>query len=378
MIDISKILKRAWYILWNYKILWIFGILLAITAGTAANSGSNARASYSGDGQNWQGQGYHYPESNPEIRQAVDDMNEFFEEEVEPLFATEQRAIRTAIWIVVGVFAFALLVGLLMALVRYPSETAVIRMVDDYEQTGAKVGFRQGWKLGWSKAAFRLWVIDLVVSLPGFLLLGILIGLGFLVYNNVAHGTEAAAVTTVVASVGCAFLSIFVVAIGGIFLRLLRQFFWRAAALENLGVRDSFRRGWEMFKGNWQSAALMWLVMLGLGIGFSIAMFVVFFLLIPVFLIALVAGLLVAAIPGFLFGWLVSLFAPTWVAVLVGIVIGAPILGIITGAPLHLINGWAKIFESNVWTLTYREMKAIESLKPADEPPAAELPAMAK
>ena len=33
MIDFGKILKRAWHILWNYRILWIFGILLAITTG---------------------------------------------------------------------------------------------------------------------------------------------------------------------------------------------------------------------------------------------------------------------------------------------------------------------------------------------------------
>ena len=29
MIDIKNILKRSWKILWNYKVLWIFGILLA-------------------------------------------------------------------------------------------------------------------------------------------------------------------------------------------------------------------------------------------------------------------------------------------------------------------------------------------------------------
>ena len=378
MIDIGKILKRAWHILWNYKVLWIFGVLLAITAGTAANSGSQARTSYSSDGQEWQGQGYHYPESNPEIREAVDEMNEFFEEEVEPLFATEQRAIRTIVWIIVGVFAFALLVGALMALVRYPSETAVLRMVDDYEQTGQKVGFKAGWKLGWDKAAFRLWVIDLVIGLPGLLLLLVLVGLGFLIYNNVTHGTEAAAVTTVVASVGCAFLFIFTVAIGSIFLRLLRQFFWRAAALENLGVRDSFRRGWEMFKGNWQSAALMWLVMIGLGIGYVIVMTFAVFLLIPVFLITLVAGLLVAALPFFLFGWLVSLFAPLWVAGLVGLFLSLPIFILVVGSPMFLIDGWVKIFESSVWTLTYREMKVLASLRPADDLPVAELPNIAK
>ena len=39
MINIGKILKRSWHILWNYKILWIFGFLLAITAGGSGNSG---------------------------------------------------------------------------------------------------------------------------------------------------------------------------------------------------------------------------------------------------------------------------------------------------------------------------------------------------
>jgi len=370
MIDISKILKRAWYILWNYKVLWIFGILLAITAGTAANSGSNARASYSGDGQEWRGPEQYYPETNPEIRETVDEMNEFFEEEVEPLFATEQRAIRTAIWIVVSVFAFVLLVGALMALVRYPSETAVIRMVDDYEQTGTKVGFRQGWKLGWNRAAFRLWVIDLVVSLPGLLLFLVLVGLGFLIYNNVAHGTEAAAVTTVVASVGCAFLLIFAVAIGSIFLRLLRQFFWRAAALENLGTRDAFRRGWEVFKVNWQSAAVMWLVMLGISIGYGIAMFFLFFLLLVPMVLTIAAGALVAAIPGFLFYWIASLFAPTWVAIIIGVVLAMPVFGVIAASPLLLLDGWFKVFESIIWTLTFREMKVFESLHPAAEVPA--------
>ena len=44
MIDIGKILKHAWYILRNNKILWIFGILLAITSfGRGAGSNSSTR-----------------------------------------------------------------------------------------------------------------------------------------------------------------------------------------------------------------------------------------------------------------------------------------------------------------------------------------------
>ncbi len=42
MIGFGKILKRAWHILWNYKILWIFGILLAITAGGGVEAAMEA------------------------------------------------------------------------------------------------------------------------------------------------------------------------------------------------------------------------------------------------------------------------------------------------------------------------------------------------
>ena len=35
MINFGEILKKAWKLLWNYRVLWIFGVLLAVTAGTA-------------------------------------------------------------------------------------------------------------------------------------------------------------------------------------------------------------------------------------------------------------------------------------------------------------------------------------------------------
>ena len=54
--DPIKILKRAWKILWSYKALWIFGIILALTtsgsnfrfSGNNASSGSDSSSSSSG------------------------------------------------------------------------------------------------------------------------------------------------------------------------------------------------------------------------------------------------------------------------------------------------------------------------------------------
>jgi hypothetical protein len=365
MIDIGKILKRGWHILWNYKVLWIFGFLLAVTAGMG---GGNGRSAYQG-----QQTGEQHPFAAPRFENRLPWLHEasqWMEQNVEPLFATEERAIQTIIWMTVGVTILALVVGALLALVHYPAETAVIRMVDNYEQTGAKVGFRDGWKMGWNRTAFRLWLIDLIVNLPVLLLVAVIAGLGVFIYSIVKRGSEAVAVGSLVTAIGCTFLFIFLFTLIMVFLRLLREFFWRAAALEGLGMRASFRRGWEVFKRNWQSAGVMWLVMLGIRIGYAILSFILTFLLIPVMILTALAGALAAAIPGFLIGGLVSLFSPQWVAILVGILVAAPFFFTILFSPLLLIAGWLYLYESSIWTLTFREMQASENLAPQAELPA--------
>jgi hypothetical protein len=361
MINFGKILKRAWHILWNYRVLWIFGILLAITAGGGGGgNGGSGSSGYRFSGNN----GYQgvTPSTNP----TVQELNQWFQQNIEPFFQYPAQHITTFIWIGVGLLFFILVVAALFALIRYPTETAVIRMVDEYEQTGSKVGFKQGWKMGWNRRAFRLWVIDLVVSLPVILLLAVLGGLGLLVYLSVRNGSQMAIATSVIATVGCAFLFIFAFIVLMVLLGLLRQFFVRAAALENTKIGESFRRGWAMFKGNWKSAALMWLIMLGIGIGFGIAGLIVFFLLIPVYLILVLPAAIVAVIPGLAVFGITSIFASGPLAWILGILAALPFFLLVIFAPLTLVGGWYKIYESSVWTLTYREMKVLESVTPAE------------
>jgi len=42
--DHMKVLKRAWQILWHYRALWIFGIILALTA--PSTRGNEARYAF--------------------------------------------------------------------------------------------------------------------------------------------------------------------------------------------------------------------------------------------------------------------------------------------------------------------------------------------
>lgn len=367
MIDIGKILKRAWHILWNYRVLWIFGILLALTTGGISRGSNNLQWTLGNGGNNGTDNVPSYQSDSPFIH----DLNEWAEQNLEPLARDPDKFLDTIIWIGVGLVLFILLMSAIGAFFRYISETAVIRMVDEYEQTGSKVGFKQGWHFGWNRTSWRLFLIDLIIHLPviGLLLVLGLIGLG--AYFSVVSNVEAVMITGLIASVGLAFLLIFLVSIVMIVLMWLRHFIWRACVLEELGVGESFKRGFAMVRRNWQSAALMWLVMFGLGIGYTIASFILFFVLLPVFVILAIAGLIVAAVPGLVAFGITSLFASWQLAVIIGVLVALPFFFTVTFSPLVLIGGWINIYISNVWTLTYREIKALEPLAPVIVEPAS-------
>lgn len=365
MINIEKILKRSWHILWNYKVLWIFGILLALTAGGNGSGSSSSGYQFSGNNGNNGSNGY-IPnfQPGPFLRELTD----WFNQNIAPLFEHPDQHVVTFIWIGVAFLLFILVVGVITSLLRYVSETSVIRMVDEYEQTGIKAGFKQGWKLGWNRRAFRMWVIDLVIALPAILFIAVLLGLGVLVFLSVTNGSNVLAVGGTIAAIGCSFLFIFAFVILMVFLGLLRQFFVRMAALEGSSIGESFRGGWAMFKSNWKNATLMWLVMLGIGIGFGIVGMILFFLLIPVYLVLLLPAALVAAVPAAIALGITSIFASGPLAWIVAILVALPFFFLITLAPLTLISAWYQIFSSSVWTLTYREIKALEVVKPEEIP----------
>lgn len=366
MIDIGKILKRAWQILWSYRVLWIFGLLLAIFAGSGGAGNSSSGYQFNRNDYN------RFNGNNPEFGPLLRQPNDWFNQNVIPLFDHPEQYVSTFIWIGVGLLLFILVMIAITALIRYPAETAVYRMVDEYEQSGTKLGFKQGWKLGWNRRAFRIWVIDLVLGLPGFLFFLILIGLGVGVYYSVTSGSTPGGVVGVVVGIGLTVLLLLASFLGTVFLSLLRQFFVRTAALENAGIGDSFQRGWALFKHNWKSAALVWLVMLGIAIGAWIGGIVLFFLLIPVYIILAIPAVLVAAIPGLLAFGIASIFAHPILAGIIGGLVALPFFFTVLFAPLTLVTAWYLIFVSNVWTLTYRELKAVENL-----PPAEALPPMA-
>lgn len=373
MLDIKKILARSWHILWNYRTLWIFGFMLALAMGGGSGGGNNSGYS-AGNGNSRQ--------PNSEWHSDWETLRgETFAEKLQDGFRQAGKELQKLqaqypVEFQMGVAAFitfiivATLLGLLIAILRYVAETATIRMVDEYEQTGVKVGFRQGWKYGWTRASWRLFLVNVLVNIPAFVLFVILGLVTWWIVASALSGVTSRLVTSLIAGIGLAFLFIFITVILLVILYVLRDFAWRMVVLEDAGVLDSLRSAFGLVKRQWKNVGLMWLVMLGLKIAWGIAFFILVFPLLIVSILTAVGGLLVAIVPTLLTAGIASLLsAPDYWPWIFAAIIGLPLFVVVAFSPILLVGGWALIYQSSVWTLTYRELKALEAVAPAPVEP---------
>ena len=364
--DPVKILKRAWAILWSYRALWVFGLILALATAGMGNRGNNMQ--YRQDRQSPPATPHNMEEA---FRQAGQEMQRLFQQGI-PGAHISGQTLHTFLWVVGGFFVLMLVVGILMAIARYVSETAVIRMVDEYEGSGNKMSIRQGFRTGWSNTSWRLFVINLIVNLPAIALVLVLIIAAASFYVSVTNGHAKYTPVTLFSIIAPLFLAIVVVVLLSILLRLLRNFFWRICVLEDASVRDSLRRGFAMVRENWKNVGLMWLVMIGLGIVWAVASILLFLLTIPVVIVTAILAVLVVSVPFLLLVGAFSLFLGgplPWIAAALFVL---PLFFVIAFLPWVLVGGWQSVYSSTVWTLTYREIKALPALTPPAPEPATD------
>ena len=370
MLDITKILKRSWHILWNYRTLWIFGFILALAVGghgggngggsSSSGSRNNPESTQQAPGDwNWEGLNGATPREklNDALRQAGTKL-----QELQAAHPVEfQMGINLAITLLIVIVIFSLVAALL----RYVAEAATIRMVDEYEQTGVKVGFRQGWKYGWSRSAWRLFLVNFLVNLPR---LGFLVVLGLMIWWIVSaalSGVEAALVTSLIAGIGLIFLACFLTIILMVVLYLVRDLAWRMVVIEGAGVNAALSGAWAMVRRQWKNVGLMWLVMIGLQIAWGLVFFILFIPLLVVSVFTALGGLLTAIVPTLLTAGVASLLSvPGYWPWAFAAIIGLPFFAVVAFSPIALVSGWGLIYQSNVWTLTYRELKALETVAP--------------
>ena len=331
--DHLKILKRAFAITLNYRVLWVFGIILALTTGASGSGDPNPRMEVGNDaGGGAPGPGPGWPGH------------------------LSQEVITALIAVGVALLCLIILLVVVGTIARYVAETSVVKLVDRYEASGEQLSLREGFRIGWSRTALRLFLMDLLVGVPfflAFLLLLLVAAAPLLVWLTESQGLR---VIGTLATIGLAMFVIFLTVLVGVALGVLQNFFRRACVLEDLGVVDAVRRGWDVVRQRPGDVALMALILFTIGLAFTI-------LTLPLALLLMVAAAVIVGLPALLVGSVVALFAGPPAGIIVGVVAGLPLFILILAAPLAFLGGLWQVFNSSAWTLSYRELLALESVK---------------
>ncbi len=338
--DHVKILKRALQITWKYRTLWLIGLLLVLVGGgvtsqfpvSPGNPGDGG-----GDGDRWGDDwGYH---------RDFDSWPEAWEEIGPVLIAVGV--------VLLAVFVLVLVLSVVKAVLRYVTRGSLIQAVDRYEETGEELRFGAAFRLGWNRSAFRLFLISLMLKLPiGLLMFALIVpAVAFAIAMFVGGSGPriALGVMSLLLIIPVSLLGIVL----GLAVRPVVEVAYRACTLRGLGAWEAIKFAFGLIRRNLGAVALQWLLLVGLGIAWRMA-------LMPVNLVLMLVGLPLGGLSALLFGGLSALaFGVPW-GIGAGVLVLIPILLVVFGLPNLALTTAATVYHSTVWTLAYRELMALD------------------
>ena len=394
----KNVLTRAWHVLWRYKALWLFGVLLALTSVSGwwflLNDNDDNDSVYrglqinlipsqgleinlpmvvtgeipifSGDSVIIPGTKISIPNITRHVNLDVSGVvtitrQNGVEFEVRGYRNWQQLPPQTRTTLLTVLIALAVLVIVIWFISRvvyYVSNTGLIRMVDDYEETGTRRNIWRGLGLGFSRPALRFFLMDLVIDLPvGFLFL-VLFTLASMPLILWVFGSSYFGTFGTLLSISLGILVVLLAIVTSILLGLLKHFFRRACALEDLSVVASFQRGYAVVRQNVKDIGLMWLVIAAIHIFWPMTV-------LPLVMLLIGFGLTLGGSMALLIGGLTTLVSGS--AVLPWIMAG--LMGAITFiltlvVPLVFLGGLRAVYVSSAWTLTYRELRPLTKVSP--------------
>ncbi|RPJ59229.1 MAG: hypothetical protein EHM12_07130 [Dehalococcoidia bacterium] len=334
------LLKRAWHITWRCRALWIFGFFLALCGGGGGGGGGNFNfpgGGGSSDGRGGDGGGFGDLPGMPDISPGV------------------------VIAIIVGVVCLVILLAALGIVVRAVTRTALIGMARQAQETD-KVTITEGWRLGWSAGAWRLFLVNLVIDVPLTILTLLLIGLALSPLLLILANKTALTVVGVIIAVFAFIFVILLLILIGVVIKPIQELTWRRTVLDRQGVIDSLRDIVGLARRHFKEVAITWLLMFGIGLGWGVAS--VLIMLPVVIIVGVVLGLIPAGAA--------YLISGSWIA---AVIAGVPLtfLGLIVVG--SAVGGFYLVYESTVWTLAYLDLQGLANKQPDQAPAPETLPA---
>ena len=314
----SRILARAWTMVWHYRVLWLFGFLFALTGGggvqllrDGGHSRHNAGGSSGGMGQ------------FPSV----------------PFRNIDWNAV---LLIAGGVLIVLLLLAVVALVVRYISETALMAGADEIESTGSAVSVRRGFRLGWSRQAWQLFVTDLLIYLPFTVAAVLLVAAAALplllwVTRQVPLGVLGTLVT-----VALELLVIFGLMAVGLALSVVMPYVRRRIVLAKQGPLAALRQSARLVRASLLDTGLMWLLLAAIRIVWSLVS-------LPVIILLVLLAVVIGGVPA----GLAYLVSHTWVW---PVIVGLPLFLLMLIPSTAFVEGLFEAYVSASWTLTYREV----------------------
>ncbi len=315
--DYGNLLKRSWDIVWNNKFLFILGFLAALGSG-GSNPSSRANGNFN----------YQFgPEDVPS--EMLDQVTQFW---------AQYGAL------VIGVICLGVIVSIILWLVRLVAQAGMISAVDRIE-AGEKMTFSETFSAGVGKLG-RMVGVNVVMYGP-FTLFGLLAGgaglaTAWTAISSAAAGASQADIEAMFGGLGIFWVCVACVACLIVplvlFVTVIYPFAQRGAILQDLGVIDSIRHGWQVVKVNAGDVILLVVLFIVLGIVFGLATFIV---LLPLALVSLAPGIASMVMSG-------GSFDAGNILLLAG---GGICIGLVGAA----VNSIMVAFRSTAVTLAYQE-----------------------
>lgn len=366
--DVTGLLRKAWHILRHYRALWLFGAVLALVGANTIFLGpwpdpeddtqwtkikfsdsltvrvpwgdftvdltapGGARI-ITPEGASWQ-----------EFHALVDELDREVGIDLWPILV--ELGVIVAISILLGLFA------------RYVAETALIRMVNDTEESGERPSLRDGLRRGLSVRAGRLFLLDLVVDVMSVTAFILVFGLAVAPVLLAVGSQEAILITAGLGTAGLLVVAVSLWLASRLILSLFLQPIRRACVLEHQGLLASIRQGVRMTKDHLKDVGLIWLIWMGIRLIWIPIALLLLILLAPVLLLMVLAGVALGGVPAVIVAAIASLFEAGVTPWIMGALAGLPILVVVTISPLLFVSGFVEVYTSSIWTLAYRDLRA--------------------
>ena len=306
--NFGEVLTRAWQHVWKHKVLWVFGILASCARGNGGGGGNNS-------GSRYQTSGDDLPFSGGEIEQTFTRFGQYLEDNL---------------WIIAVFIVAIFLLSLIFFTIGMMGRAGLIKGTYQAEMGAESLQFGELWSES-MRFFGRIFGLNFLFSFLSFVIaLVIFVPLIFL-------GVATAGVGLL-----CLLPLICLLIPIAIAISIVIEQAQAAIVIEDLGVMDGLKRGWEIARSNIGPVIVMALI---LGIGGGIVGTII-----SLPLILAVVPIVIGA------GSLSESLTPVYIALACCLVYFPVLL---------FFNGILSAYIQSAWTLTYMRLTA----KPKEEAP---------